>query len=120
MINKDKLKYIRQNWFKVPNLLLELGLSSNAVAIYCYMCACSVKYNPSVREICKQYNLSRRTVYRAINELLKANVLVLVKPANRLKKQAAVYGLNSNKLWTKIATNSDIDQKLDTNFDSDS
>ncbi len=120
MINKDRLKEIKENWFKVSNHLFELGLSANAVAIYCYMCSCSVRYNPSIREICKVYRLGRATAYRAIQELVKASVIILVEKANAEAKKSAVYSLNGPKLWSKIVINSDNDQKLDSESDSES
>jgi predicted DNA-binding transcriptional regulator YafY len=107
MLNRDKLRLVKKHYFVCPNLIFELGLSINAIGIFCYMVSKSEEYNPSIREIADLFSISRRTVYRAIDELLAAKVIYCIQPANRFNKKSAIYAINGNTYWTKLVAESD-------------
>ena len=58
----------------VERRIYDLGLPHRAVTVYCYLCDRSNKQGecfPSAKTIAQDLSLSRRTVFRALHELLE-------------------------------------------------
>lgn len=118
MFNKLRLfNSIKKHYFKCHNNLFSLGLSTQAISVYCYMLSVSEEYSPSIRELTKVFRVGRATIYRAINELLQANTIYIITNSDSLNKKSAIYAFRGADKWTKIV--SDIDQKLDAFSDND-
>ncbi len=62
----------------VARRIYDLGLPHRAVTVYCYLCDRANKMGecfPSVRTIALDLSLSRRTVFRALNDLEKCGLI---------------------------------------------
>lgn len=62
----------------VERRIYDLGLRHRAVTVYCYLCDRSNKYGecfPSAKTIALDLSLSRRTVFRALHELLDKGLI---------------------------------------------
>lgn len=58
--------------------IYDLNLPHRAVAVYCYLCDRSNKHGecfPSAKTIALDLSLSRRTVFRALNDLEKCGLI---------------------------------------------
>lgn len=114
MINKNRLnENIKKNWFKCPNKLFSLGLPCNAISVYCYMLTLSEHYTPSIRELSKALKIGRRSVYRAIETLIEAEMIMLEKPASQVNNKSAEYSFRSPDRWQKL---SDIKSHLSESY----
>lgn len=62
----------------VERRIYDLGLPHRAVTVYCYLCDRSNKKGecfPSAKTIAQDLSLSRRTVFRALHELLEKGLI---------------------------------------------
>ena len=62
----------------VSRRIYDLGLPHRAVTVYCYLCDRSNKQGecfPSAKTIALDLSLSRRTVFRALHELLEKGLI---------------------------------------------
>lgn len=62
----------------VARRIYDLGLPHRAVTVYCYLCDRANKKGecfPSAKTIAKDLSLSKRTVFRALNELLDKGLI---------------------------------------------
>ena len=63
----------------VPRRIYDLGLPHRAVTVFCYLCDRANRNGicwPSTVTIAKDLNISRRTVFRALNDLEKKNLII--------------------------------------------
>lgn len=104
MLNKTRvLANITDHFVKIPNKIFHFNLSCNDIAIYCYLLQCGEHYNPSIKEIALAFDISRPTVYRSITNLIKANIIYLIKPADKNSRRAAIYGLTNSSNWIPLS-----------------
>ena len=78
----------------VPGMVYERNLSHRAIAVYCYLCDRANKYGecyPSTKRIAADLHISRRTVFRALQDLEDADLLV------RKHRNRTAGGLSSNQ-----------------------
>lgn len=77
----------------VSRRIYDLGLPHRAVAVYCYLCDRADKNGecfPSAKTIALDLSLSKRTVFRALNELENNG---LIEKKQRIRKSG---GISSN------------------------
>ena len=77
----------------VPSSIYDRNLSHRAIAVYCYLCDRANRNGvcyPSTRRIASDLRISRRTVFRALNELENVGLLT------RQKRRRAAGGCSSN------------------------
>ena len=77
----------------VPSSIYDRNLSHRAIAVYCYLCDRANgngECYPSTRRIASDLRISRRTVFRALNELENAGLIT------RQKRRRAAGGCSSN------------------------
>ena len=89
----------------VERRIYDLGLRHRAVTVYCYLCDRSNKNGecfPSAKTIAQDLSLSRRTVFRALHELLEKG---LIEKQSRIRNN----GGSSSNLYrlTDIAREGD-------------
>lgn len=80
MRNKNKLNALKKAYFKVPNKIMEMGLSSTAIALYSYLAKQPEDFNPSVSIIAKSLNISKPTAVKYLKELKDRNIIHCYEP----------------------------------------
>lgn len=104
---KTNMTKIQKGYIKVPIEILKLNLTSQALAIFVFMLDCDESFNPSVRFISKQLNISINTIRKAIRELLSCKVIT-IEDQYIIGKKVRAYAFNNPKLYKmKVKDNED-------------
>jgi len=67
-----------QNYFRVPNSVFDLGVSTSALVVLIYLYRCQNNKSeafPSYNTIAKKCNIERRTAIRVINSLIDRGLI---------------------------------------------
>lgn len=83
------------NDVKVNKKIYNLNLPHRAISVYCYLCDRADRYGkcfPSTTLIADDLGISRRTVFRALNDLETANLL-------HRERRRRTHGGNTSNLY---------------------
>jgi len=92
----------------VERRIYDLGLPHRAVTVYCYLCDRSNKKGecfPSAKTMAQDLSLSRRTVFRALHELLEKG---LIEKQPRLRNN----GGSSSNLYRLTDVPKEVDENV--------
>ena len=92
----------------VERRIYDLGLPHRADTVYCYLCDRSNKQGecfPSAKTIALDLSISRRTVFRALNELLEKG---LIEKQSRLRDN----GGSSSNLYKLTDVSKEVDENV--------
>jgi DNA-binding MarR family transcriptional regulator len=73
--NKRLKDNIKANYTKIDNRIYKLGLSSNGLALYCFIRSLPEEFDPGVGFIADTLKMSRPTAIKALKELEARNVI---------------------------------------------
>lgn len=83
MLNKGRLNQLEKDFFKTSSKIFRMGLSCEAVALFCYLSSCNEEFYPSVKYAANRLRLHRNTVSRAFKELEAKGIIRLVSEPAR-------------------------------------
>lgn len=83
MLNKGRLNQLEKDFFKTSNKIFRMGLSCEAIALFCYLSSCNEEFNPSVKYAANKLRLHRNTVSKAFQELEHNNIIRRVSEPQR-------------------------------------
>lgn len=83
MKNKDYIDKLTKYYHKVPTKIYGLGLSSGAVALYCYLASNREDFNPSTRVVAKKLRVSRGNLIKRYKELIEKNIIMCYNKGTR-------------------------------------
>lgn len=98
MKNKNSLNKMKRSFFKLPNRILDIGLSATAIALYSYFAKMPEDFNPSVGVISKTLKISKTTVVKYIKELKDRNIVRVIQPGG--ENVITKYELTRPDEWT--------------------
>lgn len=75
MKNKKYLNKLGKSYFKLPNKIIDNGLSATAIALYTYLAKLPEESNPSVVTMARNLKLSNNTVIKYLKELQDRNII---------------------------------------------
>lgn len=77
MFNKMNLSKIKKDYLKVPIKLFDLGLTPQAIGLFCYLLSCGENFHPSNRLMCTKLGLTYNTLTKYLKELKDSNIITI-------------------------------------------
>lgn len=97
MKNKLQIAKLRKNFLKIPFKIEKIDISSDAYKLYSYFCGLPENCDPGIGAISKRLNVSYKTAYKAVNELLNKNMIRIIEQSGPNKR--AIYELTNPENW---------------------
>jgi len=97
--NRNLLTGTKRAYTKIPNKILSLGLSGNALAVFMKCISMPENFNPSLRFLSEELDIDKKTVTKALIELTDNKVLNKIETGSI--KKVSRYEFNNPKDWVK-------------------
>jgi len=106
MQNKHYFSDLERGYTKLPNKVYCIGLSLAALALLSYFLFLPEEVNPTVKQICQRFNISKPSVYKYIKELEDKHIIekietgyCVIEPGKAVRWAISKYKLFNSIYW---------------------